>query len=57
MGDVTAVRRHFSSRALGDVIGVEDEPYWIRAPEAEQSLRIVKRVYQQTYPEATADSS
>jgi UDP-N-acetyl-2-amino-2-deoxyglucuronate dehydrogenase len=32
----------------------EDEPFWISPREAEKSLRIVKGVYQQTYPKATA---
>ena len=57
MGDVTAVRGHVSSRAFGDVIEVEDEPFWISPHEAEKALRSGKRVYQQTYPEAPADSS
>jgi UDP-N-acetyl-2-amino-2-deoxyglucuronate dehydrogenase len=30
----------------------EDEPFWISPREAEKSLRIVKSLYQQTYPDA-----
>jgi predicted dehydrogenase len=33
---------------------VEDKPFWISPREAEKSLRIIKSVYQQTYPNATA---
>jgi UDP-N-acetyl-2-amino-2-deoxyglucuronate dehydrogenase len=32
----------------------EDAPFWISPREADKSLRIVKRIYQQTYPDATA---
>jgi UDP-N-acetyl-2-amino-2-deoxyglucuronate dehydrogenase len=32
----------------------EDEPFWLSPREAEKSLRIVKGVYQQTYPNTTA---
>ena len=31
----------------------EDTPFWISTREAEKSLRIVKRIYQQTFPDAT----
>jgi UDP-N-acetyl-2-amino-2-deoxyglucuronate dehydrogenase len=31
----------------------EDTPFWISPREAEKSLRIVKRIYQQTFPDAT----
>lgn len=34
----------------------EDKPFRISPREAEKSLRIVKSVYQQTYPDATAAS-
>ena len=32
----------------------EDQPFWISPREATKSLHVVKRSYQQTYPEATA---
>jgi predicted dehydrogenase len=31
----------------------EEAPFWISPREAEKSLRIVKRIYQQTFPDAT----
>jgi UDP-N-acetyl-2-amino-2-deoxyglucuronate dehydrogenase len=31
----------------------EDAPFWISPREAEKSLRIIKRIYQQTFPDAT----
>jgi UDP-N-acetyl-2-amino-2-deoxyglucuronate dehydrogenase len=35
----------------------EDAPFWISPREAEKSLRIVKSIYQQTYPDATTSVS
>jgi len=35
----------------------EDAPFWISPREAEKSLRIVKRIYQQTFPDATSTVS
>jgi UDP-N-acetyl-2-amino-2-deoxyglucuronate dehydrogenase len=32
----------------------EEAPFWISPREAEKSLRIVKIIYQQTYPKAIA---